>query len=272
MPKTRTAQETRQHAHELEIDARPAEVWKAITEAEELVRWFPLEAEVEPGENGHITYGWGEALRGTSRIRNWVPEEHLRTSWMAADDPEDQRASQLAVDWFLEGSGSGTRLRLVHSGFGPGEEWDEEFDGTRRGWTYELLSLKHYLEVHPGESRRSFWLRKPATSTVAQTWRRLIHPQGLIQSTPLEGLEPGSPVHLSLASGDRVDGRLLLLLAPTDVAFVVDNWNRGLFRAAHENCGQGPEVSLFVSLWGYPEKEAGALEQRLRRTLDECFR
>lgn len=26
----------------LDIDASPAEVWRALTEAEELVRWFPL--------------------------------------------------------------------------------------------------------------------------------------------------------------------------------------------------------------------------------------
>jgi uncharacterized protein YndB with AHSA1/START domain len=33
----------------LDIAADPASVWNALTEAEELIRWFPLQADVKPG-------------------------------------------------------------------------------------------------------------------------------------------------------------------------------------------------------------------------------
>lgn len=33
-------------------------VWRALTEAEELTRWFPLQARVTPGEGGEIWMSW----------------------------------------------------------------------------------------------------------------------------------------------------------------------------------------------------------------------
>lgn len=38
----------------VEIEAPIERVWRALTEAAELERWFPLEARVEPGEGGSI--------------------------------------------------------------------------------------------------------------------------------------------------------------------------------------------------------------------------
>lgn len=43
-------------------------MWRAISDAEELQRWFPLSAEVEPGEGGTVTLAWGPDVAGTGRI------------------------------------------------------------------------------------------------------------------------------------------------------------------------------------------------------------
>lgn len=271
MTETKTQKpRTRQHEHVLEIASSPEEVWKAITEASELVNWFPLEAEVEPGEGGSITLGWGEALRGTCTVEAWEPQRRLKTNWVTAVPVEGDSGAALAVDWFLEATKRGTRLRLVHSGFGFGEEWDKEYDGTRRGWSYELRSLKHYLETHPGEKRTCFWLRRPFAAGASEAWRRLIHPEGLIQSGRPAEAKAGDSVRLHLSSGDTVQGRVLLSIPPTDIALVVDNWNRGLFRVAHEDFGQGPELCVMASLWGYPQAKAERLKERLDRALDRA--
>ena len=50
----RPAQLTRTIEKELEIDAPIEAVWKALTDAEELTNWFPLEARVKPGVGGSI--------------------------------------------------------------------------------------------------------------------------------------------------------------------------------------------------------------------------
>jgi uncharacterized protein YndB with AHSA1/START domain len=45
---------TRTQEHEVVVDAPIESVWKAITDAEELTRWFVEEATVEPGVGGTI--------------------------------------------------------------------------------------------------------------------------------------------------------------------------------------------------------------------------
>ena len=81
-----------------------------------------------------------------SQIEVWEPGRHLRTTYPLPGAEGRGEAIELAVDYYLEARGGGTYLRLVHSGFGPQSEWDEEYDGVRRGWQYELRSLRHYLE------------------------------------------------------------------------------------------------------------------------------
>jgi uncharacterized protein YndB with AHSA1/START domain len=39
---------------QIDIASSAESVWKALTNAEELKRWFPLEARVEPGKGGKI--------------------------------------------------------------------------------------------------------------------------------------------------------------------------------------------------------------------------
>src|SRR5512134_2687305 len=104
------------------IAAAPAAVWSALTEAEELTRWFPLEARVEPGVGGAIFVRWDDADQGESRITIWEPERHLGTVGWAGD------LREIVTDYYLEAADGGTRLRVVNSGFGRGADWDEMLD------------------------------------------------------------------------------------------------------------------------------------------------
>ena len=263
--------ETRQHEHEFEISASPEEVWRAITDAAELVNWFPLDAEVQPGPDGQITYGWGEAFKGSSRILIWEPPSHLKTAWMNDIGPADEHRQQVVVDWFLEGERGRTRLRLVHSGFGPGQEWDQEYEGTRRGWAFELYSLKNYLEQHRGRQRQAFWLTKPVPMNDAEVWKRLIGPTGLVRWPDSTAARKGDSIKLELATGDRIEGRVLHYLPPVELACTADNLNHGLFRIGYEDCGSGPVANIWVSVWNYPEAQFAALKERLNQHLERAL-
>jgi uncharacterized protein YndB with AHSA1/START domain len=263
---------TRGHQHQLEIEASPEEVWKAITESEQLVNWFPLEAEVHPGPGGSIRYAWGE-LAGVSSIEAWEPPRRLRTGWMggtAPGDEGDEERRRVAVDWFLEGRGGRTVLRLVHSGFGRAAAWDEEFDGTRRGWDFELRSLKHYLEHHRGEARRALWLRVPIRRSVQETWDRLTVPGGLVREGELRTIQAGDRYRIALSTGDVLEGVVRILRPPQDFAGTVENLGNSLFRLAVENCGGGPEAALWLSTWGRPPAETAAIEGRWRQALERA--
>ncbi|MFW6084618.1 MAG: SRPBCC family protein, partial [Gemmatimonadota bacterium] len=76
-----TTTNTRSASGRIELDASPERVWKALTDAADLVRWFPLEARVEPGEGGSVHMSWKNEYAGTSEILTWEPNERLAISW-----------------------------------------------------------------------------------------------------------------------------------------------------------------------------------------------
>lgn len=263
---------SRSHEHVLEIGATPAEVWEAITRAEELVRWFPTSAEVTPGPGGEIRYGWDE-LVGRCRILAWDPPRHLRTGWMEAPagGAGDPARATLAVDWFLEANGATTRLRLVHSGFTRDARWDEEFDGTRRGWTFELQALRHYLERHRGRERRASWIRHPVTSTPAEVWQRLSRPGPVFHTVALEGLAPGEPFRLQRADGEWLEGRVLVNHPPLEFAAALARPVEGMLRFGFEACMGRPEAHLWLATWGLRPERFEAFEGGWKRVLREAF-
>ena len=68
MSETPARKGTRTQQHEIVIDAPIEAVWKAISDGEELTRWFVEEATVEPGVGGTITISWGGDEKAQGRI------------------------------------------------------------------------------------------------------------------------------------------------------------------------------------------------------------
>ena len=85
---------------QITIDADAATVWRALTDGEELTRWFPLDARVTPGEGGSIWMSFRGGLDWETPIALWEPNRHLRTA--------DPAPSPLAVDYFIEAQGGQT--------------------------------------------------------------------------------------------------------------------------------------------------------------------
>src|SRR5208282_609835 len=108
---------------EIEVDAYVEQVWKALTEAKELTRWFPLEARVTPGVGGKIFVSWGPSFEGEAEILAWEPGKKF--AWK---DPMG------LVEWTLESRGGKTVVRLLQSGFLGDSDWENEwFDSTSYG-------------------------------------------------------------------------------------------------------------------------------------------
>src|SRR6185436_14691953 len=64
---------TRTQQHEIVIDAPLEAVWKAISDGEELTRWFVQEASVEPRVGGTITISWDGEDKSSGTIEAWEP-------------------------------------------------------------------------------------------------------------------------------------------------------------------------------------------------------
>jgi uncharacterized protein YndB with AHSA1/START domain len=127
-----------------EIQAPPEAVFRALVEADELVRWFPSRAESDPRPGGSFTYDFDfadESQNHTSSgsYREVEPNEKLSYPWKAPLGPT-------AVEFRLRPSNGGTELRLQHAGWGEGEEWAKSMENHRQGWSFFLQNLKTYLE------------------------------------------------------------------------------------------------------------------------------
>ena len=167
-----TDRPTRSLELEQTLDATPEEVWEALTTDEGLRRWFPLDARVEPGEGGSLWLSWGPGCEGEAPIHIWEPGRRFGWTEDHATDPEG-RAIKVAVDFYIEGRGGSTVVRLVQSGFSAGADWDEMFDAVKDGWTYFLFNLRFYIQHHRGTARTLVWKRAPTELSRNDVWERL---------------------------------------------------------------------------------------------------
>lgn len=262
-PRSSSTRDARAVEREITIDAPAATVWKAITDAEELARWFPLQAKVEPRVGGTMWLSWGDLYEDASRIEVWESERHLRITF-PVEDP-----GALATDYYLVGKGGTTVLRVVTSGFGPGEDWDEHVTGVAHGWDFELLGLKHYLERHRGENRQVAWARVPINTTVEAAWHRLTGPGGWLGEQGLTDLTAGDRLAVE-APGGSLDGTVRLWQPPRQLAATVQNWNDALFRVEIHAAGGGSAVA-WLSTYGIATARVTELQAAWRRTLPAAF-
>ncbi|MCI0413436.1 SRPBCC domain-containing protein [bacterium] len=268
MTKEKTPTQTRSIERTIEINAPVEKVWKALTDAHELMRWFPLDAKVMPGKGGSIFYSWGPPYEGRSQIEIWEPNHRLKTAEGGGEQPPgaERIPPQVATDFQLESHGGKTILRLVHSGFGMGENWEDEYDATSRGWTFELDNMKHYLENHAGESRQVIWARTLLLNTREEVWIRMMSKGGFLQEGSIENLRPGDPYAIKTAGGFELKGKVIANKPPTDFYGTVENFNNGIFCFRIERgsaCGAPPgadpetlrkqvQPALWLSLWNQP--------------------
>jgi uncharacterized protein YndB with AHSA1/START domain len=240
---------TRSAEGEIEVDATPERVWQALTDAKELVRWFPLDAKVEPGPGGSMYLSWLNEFAATTEIQAWDPPRHLRTAWSFHDEGPSQ-----VTDYSIETRRGRTVIRAVTSGFPMDSTWDGWVEGTNRGWAFELRSLKHYLERHGGEPRHVVYLRRRIPISNGEAWKRLA---GEAELAPW------------LTGGQVFDAHVA-----SQHAAIVSDPSDALFRVSVEPGGPGTdqrEIVLWLSAWGNQERRVSELRTQWAGVLERLF-
>ncbi len=116
----------------------PEKIWRALTTAELLARWL-MPSDFEPVVGKHFHFrtrpmgDWDGVVH--CEVLEVVPLKRLAYSWKGGSRNNATYGSELdsVVTWTLEPVGSGTRLKLVHSGFRSPEN-DFAYDVMRSGW------------------------------------------------------------------------------------------------------------------------------------------
>ena len=161
--------------HEATVDATPDQVWQAIATGPGLDSWFMGRNEVEPREGGTATMAMGDMFTAESTVVAWDPPRRIKTESAAAED-----GSFMAMEYLVEGRGQGsTVVRLVHSGFLSGDNWEEEYDALRKGNPLYLASLKQYVEHFSGRTATPVNTFAAPLASEAEAWRKITSAVGV---------------------------------------------------------------------------------------------
>lgn len=132
--------------------AAPVErVWSLLTEAEHVGRWFCDDgAEIDLTPGGEMVLRWIE--HGTTHARVVEVEPHRRFSyrWAAQAESEQIDGNSTLVEFTLETTEEGTRLRVVESGFEELAVTEDQrrarIDDNSEGWEIQLGRVREEAE------------------------------------------------------------------------------------------------------------------------------
>jgi hypothetical protein len=122
---------------EVVIRTPQVEVWRALTQPDQVKRWFGWDY---PGLDDEVE------LMFVANARQEPPGRILMF------EGEDQSVIEVEPD------GAHTIVRVVYPSSLGEVELDDAYDQIEEGWRAFLLQLSHYLERHPGKRRRTIRL------------------------------------------------------------------------------------------------------------------
>jgi uncharacterized protein YndB with AHSA1/START domain len=144
MADTRTIEQT------ITVQAPRDEVFRALTDAGALKRWWITDGTSEPRSGGHFRYEWKMADAANDHVQEGtydavVDGVVVAYPWAAGPDTTTH------VTFALDEREGATRVSLVHAGFAP--DLDEVHERHDQGWRGFLSNLKSVLEA--GEDNRA---------------------------------------------------------------------------------------------------------------------
>lgn len=236
-----TTKNTRDIELSVELDATPEEVFRAVTDGTELAKWMAPEAGSTPpggGKKGSIWVSWGPGMKTEREVEIW--EEPKRVRHPAGQNAETKAA--LYADWSIEArEGGKTTLRLVHSGFSAGADWDNELDSHARGWKLMLENLRQYFARHKNEPAMHVPFMSKVESPNTTLWRTLLD-KFAFTATP----KAGDAFRFTTAKGETLTGVVDLVTADRDLALVVKEYGDALLRVSFEGKPGAPSTFVYA--------------------------
>lgn len=253
----------------IDLPTDPDTVWRLLTDPTALAEWFAprVEGSGEPG--GTLTFSWGGEMTWNTKVAS--SERGRLVRWQ--DDLEAYQqlppTMPVIIEWKLTPGPGGTRLTLVHSGFGDGADWDEMYDGTKAGWTFFIWHLLEVVRNHLGERRTVVFQRRPSTLTREELAKRLYGPEGLALAPGRP--EAGSTAEISFGGGRR-PFEVQYVRLPRNLFGKLPDLGGALLLVEMEPGLSGPvNTGLWLSTWGLDARRVDALRTGLRSMADAVF-
>jgi uncharacterized protein YndB with AHSA1/START domain len=141
---------------DIEIQAPPERVWRALTDASELADWFQMKIEGDIAAGNDIwmtsTHAEHAGQRGRVRIVELTPPRRVVWLWHPGQvdaSVDYSREPQTTVTFTLEPTQKGTRLKVSETGFDEVslERRAKVHADNSQGWTEVLVWLQKYVEA-----------------------------------------------------------------------------------------------------------------------------
>jgi uncharacterized protein YndB with AHSA1/START domain len=259
---------------EIEIAAPVEAVWKALTDATELTRWFPLEAQVEARVGGKFFISWGPQCEGEGQIHTC--DVNRRFGWLEPALPPPEGATgewpkQAAVEFAIEPRAGGKCvLRVVNSGIAAADWANEYYESLDYGWGFMLANLRFYLERHRGVARGVAWPRRKVQMPREAAWKQLLASAAFRDMIELLPRRPGEKCRAQLA-GETFEGTLEFVLPPKGFCIRAAQFGGSLLWLSLEGGAKSCEVGFWLSTYGVPEKSVQEFETLWRVALEKVF-
>jgi uncharacterized protein YndB with AHSA1/START domain len=125
------------------FNARQDQVFRALSDPREIVRWFLAKAELTPKKGTTYRFEWPGGYSHEGKVLDVIPGCRLTLSW--PNGPANRRFLT-RVTFTLRRAGTGTFLTVQHTGFPTTPVGIEQYGGTQSGWAYYFVNLRSVLE------------------------------------------------------------------------------------------------------------------------------
>lgn len=220
---------------EIEVPGTPEQVWDAIATGPGITSWF-MPARLEGREGGEIVHGHDAGFSSTGRVTAWEPPR--RFAYEEGEAIGDE-ANPIATEWLVEARAGGTCVvRLVMSGFGPGDDFEQARESFTSGWRTALNDLRLYLTHFAGQAAAPITASGVAAGASRdEVWEQLTSALGMPPDAA-----PGD--HVAASAGPIALSGTVQAAEPGIVTLLLDEPAPGL--ALVGAGGPGDEVYTFV--------------------------
>jgi len=147
----RSRSRTRDLLFSVRIQAKPGQVYHALTSARELCRWWLLGAETDARNSGRLRMVWPKrpGRRGVFGEREGCfvdLEPERKVAWIWRSPARQNRVPSLC-SFFILPKRRGCEVTLLHAGFSSRPAADRVYCGFAQGWEDALAKLKLYIET-----------------------------------------------------------------------------------------------------------------------------
>ena len=124
------------------IDTTAELAFEAATRASELREWLCDEAWTDSRVGGRWEVRWRSGFRVEGKFTALDAPHRAAWTWLGTGEP-----GPTAVEFTVEPAEGGVQVQVLHTGFGPGAEWNSMLAESEDGWTDGLDNLRSTLET-----------------------------------------------------------------------------------------------------------------------------